>query len=215
MKHQIHKARLIVLLSILMLSWNTGSPEGQQVVQAVQSPKENPAYEKYLAEREAARWESLVKKIAEEAGIKDSELAETVVQAIEDAACEFDMNPWLLASLIRVESYGNPSAVSSVGAIGLTQIMPATGRDIAAELGIPYSRKMLYDPAINVRMGTYYLRTLLDTFGNIHAALAAYNWGLGHILERIENDEDLPVQYPGKILRRLTEHPKWDVSAQS
>jgi soluble lytic murein transglycosylase len=116
-----------------------------------------------------------------------------------------------MASLIRVESAGDPNIVSRVGAIGLTQIMPATGREIARDLKIAdYSTEMLYHPETNVRMGTYYIRKLLDKFdGDLHAALAAYNWGPHHIAMRISRQQALPVQYPGKILGRIPEQPNW------
>ena len=101
--------------------------------------------------------------------------------------------------------------MSRVGAIGLTQIMPATGAEIAQRLEIPnYSTAMLTDPATNVRMGCAYLRELLDRFdGSEHAALAAYNWGPTHIAKRIARREALPVQYPAKILGRIPEQPAW------
>jgi soluble lytic murein transglycosylase len=121
-----------------------------------------------------------------------------------------------MASLIRVESAGDPNIVSRVGAIGLTQIMPATGREIARDLKIAdYSTEMLYHPETNIRMGSYYLRKLLNRFdGDLHAALAAYNWGPHHIAMRISRQQALPVQYPGKILKRIPEQPNWVVASK-
>lgn len=208
--------RFVILTGILMLALAGVSPgdiNEQPVVpqHVIDHLKAHARHQKYLAQREAELWQMQVDAIAEETLIEDRELAEIVTQAIEDASGEFDLSPWLIASLIRVESAGNPTAVSRVGAIGLTQIMPKTGAEIAARLEIPnYTTASLNDPALNVRMGCAYLRELLDRFGgNKHAALAAYNWGPSHIAKRIKRREALPVQYPAKILERIPEQPAW------
>jgi soluble lytic murein transglycosylase-like protein len=147
-------------------------------------------------------WSALVDKIADELHITSPELAETVTQAVEDASAEFDLNPWLLVSLIRIESYGIPTAVSNVGALGLTQIMPVTGKEIAGDLHI--AEYDLFDPATNVRMGAYYLGQLLERFeGNERAALAAYNYGPTAVARMLRNGEPIPKVYAGKILRNL------------
>lgn len=218
----IRRNRAMIVVGILILALTSGAtdyPLGtdvvpQHVIDQIDARREaNIRHQRHIAEREAAMWQQIVETMAAEIGIKDTELAETVAQAVEDASSEFDLDPWLLCSLIRVESGGNPTAVSHVGAIGLTQIMPATGHEIARELGIAnYSTDMLNDPALNVRMGASYLRKLLDRFdGSLHAALAAYNWGPGTISKRIRNRETLPVQYPGKILKSIPEQPEWVV----
>ena len=119
-------------------------------------------------------------------------------------------------SIEAAQSAGDPNIVSRVGAIGLTQIMPPTGLEIAQDLEIAdYSTEMLYHPETNIRMGTYYIRKLLNRFdGDLHAALAAYNWGPHHIAKRSSRREALPVQYPGKILRRIPEQPDWVTAAR-
>lgn len=105
--------------------------------------------------------------------------------AIAQAAAEHDLDPFLVAALVRVESGFNPEAVSSRGARGLMQVMPDTGQWIAAQLGWPgYAPDWLFDPEINLRMGTWYLRALLDQFGGqLAVALAAYNAGRTRVQE--------------------------------
>lgn len=224
---RIRMQRLMVLTGILLLAFTSGSSLGgsndqpvvpQHVVDQINERREAHArHQRHIAEREADLWERLVDAIAAETQIKDRDLANTVTHAIEDAASEFDLDPWLVASLIRVESGGDPTIVSPVGAIGLTQIMPRTGAEIAARLEIEnYTTASLNDPATNVRMGCAYLRELLDRFdGSEHAALAAYNWGPTHIAKRISRRQALPVQYPAKILKRVPEQPAWVVLANA
>jgi soluble lytic murein transglycosylase len=85
----------------------------------------------------------------------------------------------LLQALMREESALDPAVVSQAGAIGLTQLMPATAAEVAKRLGIgPISPRSLADPAINIRIGAAYLGELLGRFGRQPAlALAAYNAG--------------------------------------
>ena len=80
-------------------------------------------------------------------------------QELLSAADEFSIDPCLLAALVYCESSFRPDAVSSVGAVGLMQIMPETGRWLSGkiELDAPYDDEMLYDPATNLRLGCWYL----------------------------------------------------------
>jgi soluble lytic murein transglycosylase-like protein len=98
---------------------------------------------------------------------------------VQAAAAENDLSPLLLLALIRQESFFDPLAVSSAGALGLTQVMPSTGQGIAAELNIEgFSTSDLLQPQVSIRFGAYYLRRQLDLpAGNILFALAAYNAG--------------------------------------
>jgi soluble lytic murein transglycosylase len=88
------------------------------------------------------------------------------------------IDPALIASVIRCESRFEATAVSSRGAIGLMQITPETGGWIAEQLGVPdFATDSLYDPDVNLRFGSWYLRYLLDRFGDRDDALMAYNAG--------------------------------------
>jgi len=86
----------------------------------------------------------------------------------------------LIQAVIAQESSGRASVVSSAGAVGLMQIMPATAKEIAAELGV--TEYDLTDPATNVRFGTHYLLKLLKEFGgDVELALTAYHSGIGRV----------------------------------
>ncbi len=81
-------------------------------------------------------------------------------------------------ALIRAESNFLPTARSPVGALGLMQLMPATARQIARNLGDDLSSSQLTNPEVNVRIGTLHLRNLINSFnGNLVSAVAAYNAG--------------------------------------
>src|SRR5207248_5756426 len=91
----------------------------------------------------------------------------------------------MVAGLIRQESEFNPHAISRAKAYGLTQIVPSTGRQLARSAGVrKFNSKMLFQPAISLRLGTYYLRSILDqSGGKWEETLAAYNAGKSHVQE--------------------------------
>ncbi|NWF57217.1 MAG: transglycosylase SLT domain-containing protein [Syntrophaceae bacterium] len=95
----------------------------------------------------------------------------------------YNLDPALLAALILEESRFQVQALSPAGARGLMQVMPQTGRQIAKELKVrPFSEDQLYDPAVNIRLGSWYFARMLEEFeGKVHLALAAYNAGPGAI----------------------------------
>lgn len=92
---------------------------------------------------------------------------------IREAELRHRLPPRLLQALIWAESRFNPLAVSPAGAAGLAQLMPATAR----ELGVANR----HDPQENIDGGARYLRQMLDRFGSVHLALAAYNAGPGAV----------------------------------
>lgn len=89
------------------------------------------------------------------------------------------LDPFLVAALIRQESEFNPKAVSRANARGLTQILPGTGRELSRKLKVrTYATASLFVPAVNLQLGTFYLKTIVDSLGGRwEAALAAYNAG--------------------------------------
>ncbi len=95
----------------------------------------------------------------------------------------YEIDPLFVAAMIREESRYNADAVSSAGAIGLMQIMPANGPEFASRLKIPrFNTKMLYNPDINIQMGSWYMKSLMNQFDNNHALVAgAYNGGPGRM----------------------------------
>jgi soluble lytic murein transglycosylase len=95
------------------------------------------------------------------------------------------LDPYILAGLIRQESEFDPKARSHKNAYGLTQVLPSTGRQIARNAGVSKFRTpMLYQPAVNLKLGSYYLRSMLDQWGGKwEHTLAAYNAGPHRVSE--------------------------------
>ena len=91
-----------------------------------------------------------------------------------------NLDPFLMAALIRQESEFDAKVTSRANARGLTQIEPVTGRELSRKLKIPqYTTAKLFQPALNLQFGTYYLRLVTNQLGgHTEAALAAYNAGM-------------------------------------
>ncbi len=93
---------------------------------------------------------------------------------IKNCADKYGVSPYLIKAVIHAESGYNPNAVSSKGASGLMQLMPATAKSLKVT--------DRFNPKDNVEGGVKYLRFLLDTFsGDVSLALAAYNAGLSNV----------------------------------
>ena len=88
------------------------------------------------------------------------------------------LDPYLVASLIRQESEFNPNAVSRANAVGLMQLLPKVGKGVAKQEKIRhFSNQQLFNPTVNMQLGTRYFRAMVDKFGAFEYALAAYNAG--------------------------------------
>jgi soluble lytic murein transglycosylase len=97
-------------------------------------------------------------------------------------ARNYRLPPALLAAVIETESKFDADAKSPSGAIGLMQLLPTTAHGIALHTGgTSFRTEDLYDPEINVRYGAWYLRHLLDKYGDERTALAAYNAGQDNV----------------------------------
>ena len=120
---------------------------------------------------------------------------EIIDQSVQKAAAKYDLSPDLIKGVIRAESNFKVKAISSAGAQGLMQLMPAT----AKELGVNNP----FDIAQNIDGGAKYLRKMLDRFGgNVRTALAAYNAGPGTVIKyngRVPYPETR--QYIRRVLR--------------
>ena len=113
-----------------------------------------------------------------------------------------NLDPYIVAALIRQESEFNPQALSAKHAYGLTQVEPATGRSLARLAGVRrFSNRSLFQPATNLKLGTYYLRALLDQWGGQwEQTLASYNAGKSRVNDWITwNTYQEPAEFVESI----------------
>ncbi|SDK23735.1 lytic transglycosylase domain-containing protein [Natronincola ferrireducens] len=110
---------------------------------------------------------------------------------VEIYATEYEVDPYLVAAIIRNESKFNPYALSRRDAKGLMQIAPITGNWAAERMSIEdYREEMLYNPDLNIKIGCWYLNILHREFNNnLQLIIAAYNAGNGNVSRWLENPE--------------------------
>jgi soluble lytic murein transglycosylase-like protein len=121
----------------------------------------------------------------------------TLAENIHSAALEAKVPPKMAFGLVKAESSFRTSAVSPVGAVGLTQVMPATARWLVPGT----TRRDLMDTDTNLRIGFKYLRQLLDSFdGDEQLALTAYNRGPGTVNRLLARGADPDNGYAEKVL---------------
>lgn len=114
---------------------------------------------------------------------------------------KYGYDPEFILAIIQIESAFNPTAVSVVGARGLMQIMPATGREIATEVDLRWDGiKTLYDPEVNISMGMYYLFKMILKYQDLRLALVAYNAGPGYVDGMLKRGRRLPDKYVDKVM---------------
>ena len=121
---------------------------------------------------------------------------------IAEASQRFGLPERWIRAVMHTESAGNPCAVSSAGAMGLMQIMPATWNELRARYGLGRDP---FDPRDNILAGAAYLSELHDRFGS-PGFLAAYNAGPGRYGEHLRTGRPLPAEtrsYVARLLHRL------------
>ena len=109
----------------------------------------------------------------------DPKVAMDVASVINTESEKYNIDPFLVLSVIQVESRFKPRALSHKGARGIMQIMPRTGKYVAKKYDVPFkSYQSLYDPVTNIKLGIAYLSYLEELYGNnMEYALFAYNHG--------------------------------------
>lgn len=102
---------------------------------------------------------------------------------------KYDVDPYLVAAIINVESKFDKNAVSNKNARGLMQIAPITGKWASEELNIDdFDVEDLFDPELNIMIGSWYLNILSQEFdNNLQLILAAYNAGSGNVVRWLQN----------------------------
>ncbi len=133
--------------------------------------------------------------------LSDRELVALASTIVEEST-RHDLDPGLVMAVIKVESGGHHLAVSPVGAMGLMQLLPSTAEEVAGKHEIEWRGAVsLFDPFLNVKLGTAYLRELTDRYGDVTTALAAYNWGPGRIDRRLRRGDAVPSRYVRLVMK--------------
>lgn len=117
------------------------------------------------------------------AGVSEAE-KRRIGEALFVEARRHGLDPLLLLAVASHESSFRKTAVSYAGARGIMQVMPATARAVASEMGVPYpGDHVLFDPEFSVKLGAYYLAKMRHHEPRLDMALTAYNMGLGRLRE--------------------------------
>lgn len=121
-----------------------------------------------------------------------------LASTIFDTALQEGIDPDLAFRLVRLESDFNDHATSPKGAIGLTQVMPATAKFFVRGV----TRDGLYDRQTNLRVGLRYLRTLVDQYhGNVNLALLVYNRGEVAVTDALKAGQNPTNGYDRAVMR--------------
>lgn len=122
-----------------------------------------------------------------------------------------NVDPLFVAAVIKSESTFNRHATSHVGALGLMQILPNTGRYISRKNAIDWlGAAKLKDPSYNIRLGIAYLKYLENYFGkNREHVLVAYNWGPGNLLGALKSQSRLPSGPRHYAHTIMTDYSTW------
>ena len=148
-----------------------------------------------------------------------SDIAESEIwrisEVIFEESAKRDIDPLLVLALIHVESGFQSAAVSPMGARGIMQIMPDTGKFLAETLAHEYGfhpaafrPESLDDPVLNVRLGIYYLQDLKKQFQHLNLALSGYNFGPAEVQNRLENNLDLSDEFATLVLDAYQRYKK-------
>ena len=100
---------------------------------------------------------------------------------VKKYAKEYDVDKYLIFAIIKAESNFDQDAVSHREAKGLMQLMYSTAEDIAKKVNVDLNEENVLEPDININLGTKYISMLIQKYGNINLALAAYNAGSGNV----------------------------------
>lgn len=131
---------------------------------------------------------------------------------VEKYSKEYDVDKYLIYACIKAESNFNEKAESKKGAKGLMQLMDSTGKEIAKGLNMTIDNDDLFEPEINIKLGTKYISKMLQKYENTKLALAAYNAGSGNVDSwissgKIKSDgsdaENIPFKETNNYVRKI------------
>ena len=152
-----------------------------------------------VAETKVSERDTVIQRNVEKYSAYD--IPRDLAEDIYDSALEADIDPDMAFGLVRTESAFKNSATSHVGAVGLTQLMPATARWLKPDVTV----RDLRDSETNLRIGFKYLAELIDKYdGDKELALLAYNRGPGTVDRVLKRGGNPDNGYPDMVLRGAT-----------
>ena len=125
---------------------------------------------------------------------------------------QYNVEENLIYAIIKAESNFKANAISHQNAKGLMQLMEPTAKDVAKRFGIELTDDNIIEPETNINIGTKYISTLLDKYGSVEVALAAYNAGSGNVDKWIQNGiikedgsdiENVPYKETNMYVRKI------------
>ena len=131
---------------------------------------------------------------------------------VEKYAKEYQVEKELIYAMIKAESNFKADAISNKQAIGLMQLLESTAYEVAGEIEQEITKEEILDPGTNINLGTKYLSNLLNKYGNIELAVAAYNAGIGNVDSWIEKGtiqrdgtdiENIPFKETNNYVRKI------------
>ena len=131
---------------------------------------------------------------------------------VKKYAKEYDVDKYLIFAIIKAESNFDQDAVSHREAKGLMQLMYSTAEEIAKKVNVDLNEENILEPDVNINLGTKYISMLIQKYGNINLALAAYNAGSGKVDGWIEKGtlkedgsdiENIPFTETNNYVRKI------------
>lgn len=128
---------------------------------------------------------------------------------------EYNIDPLLVLSVIKVESAFDNNAHSHMNAVGLMQVIPETAEWVAEKTKKEYNEEDLFDPETNIQIGTFYLAYLIDHFQDENLAIVAYNGGMGNVQSWIDKKivgkngmglENVPIEEARNYVVKVNKH---------
>jgi soluble lytic murein transglycosylase-like protein len=173
-------------------------------------------YEKFQLERQIAYQQSRIRELEEklqifkaiddfQIGFSEEEKIH-LATVIYDESEKYEYDPMFIMAVIITESSFVKGQKSPVGARGLMQIMPFVGEDVALRSGQNWrGAETLFDPELNIKLGTQHLFEQILLFDDIKKALVSYNVGESRLRSMMRQDRPLPKRYLNKVLETYEE----------
>lgn len=199
-------AKVILILALFIPAFSFVSRPQSQTIdsRAVSDPEGREEGHDHANPRELVKIYSIIRSHSPE--ISELEIWK-LSAVIHEESSKRHLDPLLVLALIQVESGFQTAVVSPMGARGMMQIMPDTGKflteSLAAEYGfhpVAFKPESLDDPVVNLRLGIYYLHDLKKQFQHLHHALTAYNYGPSHTQSLLESNLELSDEFATQVL---------------